>query len=259
MRKHVFFCLPILMMAAMMLTFGCKKDDDSRNLPTLETATVVRISSTSAYSGGRFTYLGNTPVQVKGVCWSSSPTPTTDQSKTVDGPEAGSFTSMITGLSPNTKYYIRAYAINDAGISYGNEYSFTTALNDSAPCTPQTNSIWFNSQHHTFNATAGENGLIYGDYGLVGNGMYSDLCIEFPTAPATGKYVTIAGSSFIEEGQCVVDGTFGGSFSEHYAAHPGDTVYVIKNGEGKYSMTFCNLTFQSTSFTFSSDGNLTTE
>ena len=259
MKKHAFLPTPILLLSALILIVGCKKEDDSRNHPTIETIVAYRISSTTAYSGGHFTSEGNSPVEQKGVCWSSSPSPTTDQFKTVDGPEIGNFTSMITGLTPNTKYYVRAYAINASGISYGNEYSFTTLRTDSAPCAPQSNSIWFSSQHQTFSTTAGENGLVYGEYGLVGNGMYSDLRIEFPTAPATGKYVTIAGSSFIEEGQCVVDGTFGGSFGEHYVAHPGDTVYVIKNGEGKYSMSFCNLTFQSTSFTFSSEGNLTSE
>jgi hypothetical protein len=259
MKKHAFLTIPLMLISALIVIVGCEKEDNSRNLPTLETTVIFRISSTTAYSGGHFTSEGNSSVEQKGVCWSASPTPTTSISKTVDGPQAGTYTSMITGLTPNTKYYVRAYAINSSGISYGNEYSFTTLRNDSAPCTPQSNSIWFSSQHQTFSTTAGENGLVNGEYGLVGNGMYSDLRIVFPSAPATGKYVTITGSSFIEEGQCVVSGGFGGSFSEYYEAHPGDTVYVIKNGEGKYSMSFCNLTFQSTSFTFSSDGNLTTE
>ena len=54
------------------------------------------------------------------------PNPTTNNAKTSDGPGSGSFPSSLTGLLPNTTYYIRAYAINSAQTSYGNTLSFKT-------------------------------------------------------------------------------------------------------------------------------------
>ncbi|MDP5002241.1 MAG: hypothetical protein NWQ15_10115 [Flavobacterium sp.] len=45
----------------------------------------------------------------------------------MDGTGTGSFTSSISGLTPNTTYYVRAYATNSVGTSYGNEINFTTA------------------------------------------------------------------------------------------------------------------------------------
>ncbi|TFG42393.1 MAG: hypothetical protein E4H43_03205, partial [Bacteroidia bacterium] len=86
------------------------------------------ITATTAVSGGNIASDGGGTVTARGVCWSStSQTPTTSDSKTTDGSGTGSFTSNITGLSPGTEYYIRAYATNSAGTSYGNMVSFPTS------------------------------------------------------------------------------------------------------------------------------------
>ncbi|MEI7980824.1 MAG: hypothetical protein WCI71_04175, partial [Bacteroidota bacterium] len=59
-------------------------------------------------------------------CWSTTPTPTTAGSHTTDGSGTGTFVSNLTGLTPNTPYYVRAYATNSVGTAYGNELNFTT-------------------------------------------------------------------------------------------------------------------------------------
>ncbi|HEX2935913.1 MAG TPA: fibrobacter succinogenes major paralogous domain-containing protein, partial [Bacteroidales bacterium] len=58
-------------------------------------------------------------------CWSTNPNPTVSDNKTVDV-AAANFTSLITGLTPEKKYYVRAYATNNAGTAYGNEVSLVT-------------------------------------------------------------------------------------------------------------------------------------
>lgn len=82
------------------------------------------ITSYTAISGGLIDSDGGSPVLTRGVCWSTSPTPTTSDNKTIDGSGVGSFSSKITGLSANTVYYTRSYAINKVGTSYGNEISY---------------------------------------------------------------------------------------------------------------------------------------
>jgi hypothetical protein len=61
----------------------------------------------------------------KGVCWSTSSDPTIDDNKTKESGGPGAFTSIITQLTPNVLYYVRAYADNGIIIIYGNEVSFT--------------------------------------------------------------------------------------------------------------------------------------
>ena len=96
--------------------------------PSLTTHTVINVGTTSANSGGTITSSGGAPILGKGVCWSTSQYPTTDDPDrlTTNGTGSESFSSYISGLSPNTTYYVRAYAINSAGTGYGNQISFTT-------------------------------------------------------------------------------------------------------------------------------------
>ena len=96
-------------------------------LPVLSTYAVTEISSSGGVSGGVFSSDGNSSITARGVVWDTATNPTIALStKTSDGTGAGPFKSSITGLKANTKYFVKAYAINSAGTSYGNEVSFTT-------------------------------------------------------------------------------------------------------------------------------------
>ncbi|MCX6269173.1 MAG: hypothetical protein NTW16_17770 [Bacteroidetes bacterium] len=94
--------------------------------PDVSTTAVTGINQTTATSGGNVTSNGGHNVIARGVCWSASTNPTITDSKTTDGSGTGSFTSNLTGLSINTLYYLRAYATNNVGTSYGEQVSFTT-------------------------------------------------------------------------------------------------------------------------------------
>ena len=95
-------------------------------LPTVTTSEVTNISGTKADCRCNVTSEGDFTVTARGVCWSTTDNPTLDDSHTVDGSGAGSFTSNITGLTENTKYYVRAYAISSAGTAYGETKTFET-------------------------------------------------------------------------------------------------------------------------------------
>jgi uncharacterized protein (TIGR02145 family) len=99
------------------------------SLPTVKTSPITNADNTTATSGGEVVSNGGAAVTARGVVWSASPNPTVALStKTADGTGTGVFTSNITGLTKDVKYYIRAYATNSVGTAYGNEISFTTGL-----------------------------------------------------------------------------------------------------------------------------------
>jgi uncharacterized protein (TIGR02145 family) len=100
-------------------------------LPVLTTDTVSSVTQTSAQSGGNITDDGGSAVTARGVCWNTSENPTLLNSYTSDGSGTGTFTSNITGLAPATRYYLRAYATNSVGTSYGNHISFETSWDNS--------------------------------------------------------------------------------------------------------------------------------
>lgn len=95
-------------------------------LATLSTASPTLVTGTTAVSGGTISSDGGGSITAKGVCWSKTANPTINNDKTNDGTGTGSFTSNLTGLSPTTVYYLRAYATNSAGTAYGDELSFST-------------------------------------------------------------------------------------------------------------------------------------
>ena len=96
-------------------------------LAVLNTAPVTNIGGTIAVSGGNIVSDGLSPVTQRGVVWSTTPNPTSADNILNYGSGTGSFISSLSGLTTNTIYYVRAYAINANGTAYGNEVSFTTA------------------------------------------------------------------------------------------------------------------------------------
>ena len=113
----------------------------SSNSPVLITNSVTEIKSNTALSGGNISSDGGSLVTSRGVVWSIYPNPSVSLStKTIDGSGIGFFTSNMTNLVPNTVYYVRAYASNGVGTSYGNEVTFTTnnplVVNVPCPGTP---------------------------------------------------------------------------------------------------------------------------
>ncbi|MBI4944971.1 MAG: hypothetical protein HY840_01065, partial [Bacteroidetes bacterium] len=102
----------------------------SATTPTVTTNSVTNVVSATATCGGNVTSSGGATVTARGVCWNTSQNPTTSSNHTTDGSGTGTFTSSITGLSPGTTYYVRAYATNSVGTAYGYQISFYTPTHD---------------------------------------------------------------------------------------------------------------------------------
>ncbi len=96
-------------------------------LPIVQTNQAATISNDSVLLGGSIINNGGGNVSEYGVVWSTSPTPTVNNFKQINTDLNTNFTITLTGLQANTQYYVRAYAINETGIAYGNEISFKSA------------------------------------------------------------------------------------------------------------------------------------
>ena len=123
------------LMALSMLVLGlaaCKKEeapeltaDDIK----ITTTAVTNITAESAVTGGNITDAGGNTITKRGVCWGDTADPTIKGGKvTEDGSGTGVFTSTISGLEPGKSYHVRAYAICQAGIAYGNDVTFSVPV-----------------------------------------------------------------------------------------------------------------------------------
>ena len=112
----------VMLITAALFAVGCKKEKKAE----VETSQVTNLTNSSATAGGIVTSDGGSTVVERGVCWSKASMPTVGDNHLTSGTGVGSFTCDITGLEPATVYYVRAYAINNAGIGYGSQASFTT-------------------------------------------------------------------------------------------------------------------------------------
>jgi len=95
--------------------------------PTVITTAASSTTSNSAVTGGNVTSDGGVTVTERGICYNTTGTPTMADNVITSGSGTGSFTTNMTGLTPTTTYYVRAYAINAVDTAYGLTINFTTA------------------------------------------------------------------------------------------------------------------------------------
>ena len=121
--KRIYFTMILLSL----FLIGCKPDPV---VPTVVTQEASEITSNSAKISYEVTADGGAEVTSSGVCWSTSQNPTIADDKTNDGNGIGKFTSNLQNLLPSTTYYLRSYAVNSVGVSYGEKMGFVTLAED---------------------------------------------------------------------------------------------------------------------------------
>lgn len=133
--KHFHFVVFVLFFYTCLL--ACKKESGGggsekvNTAPTVTTAAVTEITQTTAQGGGSVAdpqYPSAFRVSARGLCWNTSPNPTIAHSTISNGAGEGTFSSALSFIQPNTKYYVRAYATISSGTFYGNEVTFTTPV-----------------------------------------------------------------------------------------------------------------------------------
>lgn len=94
--------------------------------PLVTTTSPSQITHDTAVAGGHVVGVGSGALTARGICWSTQPNPTIQGNKTIEPGQTGEFSSQMTRLDPGQTYYVRAYATNKYGTSYGEGFKFTT-------------------------------------------------------------------------------------------------------------------------------------
>ena len=161
----------------------------TKTIATVATMPATNVFYTSAMVGGNVTDDGGVEVIERGVVYSTSQNPTTEDSKVVIGSGLGEFTCSLTNLQDGTTYYARAYAVNAKGMAYGEEVSFTTKVKTVATViTSQATNISYTS------ATVGGNVTDDGGLEVTERGIVYDISQN----PTTSNTKVINGSGLGE-------------------------------------------------------------
>ena len=109
-------------------SFGTTKTFSTREytLPEVSTDKIKNVYINSCQVAGIVGYDGGKQVTERGFCYSTHANPTIQDYKVASGKGEGPFDNFLNGLNENTTYFVKSYAINALGISYGDELSFTT-------------------------------------------------------------------------------------------------------------------------------------
>jgi len=113
----------------LLISFCCDRMDITWNLnkrPEIVTDIVEVINGVSVRCGGNIINDGGSEIKERGILYSLNNNPALDDSVIVCGSGKGPFAVKVTGLKPGTKYYLKAYAINEVGTGYGDAVDFTT-------------------------------------------------------------------------------------------------------------------------------------
>ena len=129
MKRYIFALIAAVLIAAP----SCKEDPKEK--PAVKTESVTAITELTATVNGVIVSDGGEALIARGVCFNVRPQPTIEQTKIEEKENigTGNFSANLTGLTHNTKYYVRAYARNIMGTTYGEEIEFTTLRIYNAP------------------------------------------------------------------------------------------------------------------------------
>jgi hypothetical protein len=134
-RAKIWIYPLVLMGALLMFTSGCKKDlqvdpfgvEGIHYPPSVITVEVSEITQTTAVSGGNIISNGSSATAIQGICWSDDlGIPSTSYPNIEYSSGAPNYRITMTGLKPNTKYIVCAFATNSYGTGYGTGITFTT-------------------------------------------------------------------------------------------------------------------------------------
>ena len=123
----------LYIIAIIVFSFGamsCKKTGADSGItvtpgaPTVTTTDASNITGTNATIGGNITNDGGTIVMEAGIVYSTTPGVDTSKNRTKNYTVSGPFSVALKNLSLLTRYYYKAYAINEKGLVYGEEKSF---------------------------------------------------------------------------------------------------------------------------------------
>lgn len=190
-RKFNLFTAFLLTILGLTLN-SCQEIANTTDVPVLMTSIASEITKTSAHCGGIIMNEGTSDITLRGICYSSTNTEPDilNNDKVIDNAGGLAFACGMFNLSPGTTYYVRAFAQNKSGISYGSTTKFTTLADAPNVFTAKIDGTPYTALNYSINQVG--NQLVISGI----NGTESFL-IWVPAPPTVGNYLLADTGSYI--------------------------------------------------------------
>ena len=233
-KKYLFLTLLLLFFT---INSCCKKDPEPvSKVPTVTTEAISNITQNSVEVTGKIVDDGGNNILESGICYSTSPNPTLENSHTTDGiTDIDTFTSVITGLYSGTTYFVRAYASNIKGTAYGDEKQFTTDTNTTPVETVLVEGGTFimgNSPGHGEDDQQPQHSVTVNSFRI---SKYEITNQQFADWLNSSNLVDENGHSYADNKRFIFIGTYSGSEPTHIT-HNGNS-FVVEPGKENYPVT----------------------
>lgn len=228
------------MFISILFLTSCKEQDEE------EVYTTNVLSATTTYNSvsinAEFELQGNTNYVYGGICWGEEPMPDMDDN-VIENQYLTSELSQfnLNYLYSNHTYYVRSYFLfTPSDIQYSNNFSFTTSPLPDPPCAVTNGTIDFGPFNQTMTPLVATQEFFYVNYKT--ECSIGDLEFRFKEIPKSGIYHIRSGFSDLEDFEVYVHGHLQGAWSCFYGCgDDGADVYVINDGQGSISFSFCEL------------------
>jgi hypothetical protein len=191
------------------VAYGNEVSFAAKTLPALNTLSVSDVTSTTATFNAMITSAGSPSYTERGFVFATAPQPTlsTTIRKITAAVNANEpYSVAVSGLSLNTTYYVRAYALNSDGTAYGNEVSFTSGAELPTLTTKAATSI----------TTA--SALLGGNILTAGTPAYTERGVCYATSPMPT----------VDHSKAIIAGSGTGDFTQQVSGLSSGTKYYVR-------------------------------
>lgn len=119
----------VFLLLSLFLVISCKRDSNNANPSVVKTTEVTSLLPHMVETGGSIVSNSSGTIKMRGVCWGTMPKPDTSQHKKALISKTEDFIVILSKLTPATRYYYRAFIVNENGLIYGDEKEFVTLEN----------------------------------------------------------------------------------------------------------------------------------
>ncbi len=237
--------------------WACTPDYDNI-LPLVETVDLNSPEDGVILMKGRIADDRGLEVEAAGFCASLDPEPTMEQTQVIGSGSNNDFRGLLYYDEAGVTIYVRTFAVNEYGYSYGDVLSIVTPdfIPPDVPCSEPENTLKDNEVRYNLRyIDTGEVYQVFGAFAIQADSPGPNILIELNRKPRNGTYTT-ANGNIGDKGADVARVVLTPGFSGPVEVAADQKVYVTKLDNGGWLFEFCDLNYKLNGFNLKASASI---